>query len=120
MHNCGSFRFMKTLKAYVLYKVYIKYHTIYISLTLLTMIEWESIHDFQMYALKIEIKLWIFRITITNGNFSGPRNKVLNSRKAINKKLDMHHIRKKYYCLDKTNAKRCAVRILKINSPYPN
>ena len=74
----------------------------------------------KLSALKIEIKLWIFRITITNGNFSGPKNEVLNFRKAINKKLDMHHIRKKYYCLDKTNAKRCAVKILKINSSNPN
>ena len=52
--------------------------------------------------------------------FQDQKNEVLNFRKAINKKLDMHHIRKKYYCLDKTNAKRCAVKILKINSSNPN
>ena len=52
--------------------------------------------------------------------FQDQKNGVLNLRKAINKKLDMHHIGKKFYCLDKTNSKRCAVKILKINSPYPN
>ena len=52
--------------------------------------------------------------------FQDQKNEVLNLRKAINKKLDMHHIRKKVYCLDKTNSKRCAVKILKINSSNPN